>query len=129
MERSSSLTPKRLDALRLSAMSAQAICGILPFVPVDDQSELFLGISGPSVLNKDEAAAIMMFASKHLASLDPSSMEVKITDGNYVLGNSDQNWCIVLSLMEEGSVEDLVRVVNDHLTKAAPGLHNVEAKL
>ncbi|KAG8907889.1 hypothetical protein FRB99_001748 [Tulasnella sp. 403] len=129
VEPSSSLTSCILDVLKLSQVSAPAICGILSCVTIHDQSNLFLDVSDSPAPNRGEAETIATFAFKHIGSLAPWYVALKITDSDCNLDSEGGNWCIVLPCTEGGTIEELVHFVNEHLTKTVPELHNVPAAL
>ncbi|KAG8897457.1 hypothetical protein FRB99_008129, partial [Tulasnella sp. 403] len=84
-ERSPSPCPRTLDVLRLSEVSAKAMCGILSCVTTHDQSEVYFDLSEGWDLSKDEAVLIMTFAFRHLGALAPSYLAAKIAGSDYTL--------------------------------------------
>ncbi|KAG8907890.1 hypothetical protein FRB99_001749 [Tulasnella sp. 403] len=128
-DRNPTQTPRKLDTLKLSDVSTQAMCRILPYVTIHDLSELYLSISESSNLSRDEAVVIVTFASKHLRSLGPCSMAAYIMDGDYCLETDDDKWCITLPPIEGESIKESLLFVGDYLIKAVPGLHDAEATL
>ncbi|KAG8907888.1 hypothetical protein FRB99_001747 [Tulasnella sp. 403] len=120
-----------LDVLKLSDLSPGATYAILSCVTLCDQSELVLGTFKSSApLNRDQAGAIMTFAFKHVASLSPSYITVKMTDEYCALDDGhEKEWGVTLSCVQGETIEDLVHLAREHFIAAAPGLHNLCATL
>ncbi|KAG8891883.1 hypothetical protein FRB99_003260 [Tulasnella sp. 403] len=121
-------TPRMLDDPDLFGISPEVAYEILSCVSINERSALCLDVT-ELASNSDEASAIMTFAFRYIKSLALSHITVHIGGSDYTLGDRFENWSIVLSCAEGEVTEDFVHVVNEHLIKNVPGLHNCAIKL